>query len=142
MGSWIPEGEAIFQPVSETTPVAEPEPVHLGEEITPQPEEIIPVPVPEHSQLPVEMESAPELETLANARDAINQGQPSQAVAFYSDLIKKNYRLKEVIKDLQDALYIFPVDVNMWVTLGDAHNRSADLQEALNAYTKAEELVR
>ena len=98
--------------------------------------------MPEPAQLSAEMESEVEIETLANARNAITQGQPSQAVAFYSELIKKNYRLNEVIKDLQDALYIFPVDVNMWVTLGDAHNRSADLQEALNAYTKAEELVR
>src|SRR4030066_1705683 len=122
MGPWIPEGEAIFQPVSETTSVAEPEPILLGQEITTQPEEVIPVPVPEPSQLPVEMESGPEVETLAKARDAIKQGQAPQAVAFYSELTKKNYRLNEVIKDLQDALYIFPVDVNMWVTLGDAHN--------------------
>jgi cytochrome c-type biogenesis protein CcmH/NrfG len=30
----------------------------------------------------------------------------------------------------------------MWVTLGDAHSKKSDLQEALNAYIKAEELVR
>ncbi len=142
IGAWIPEGEAIFQQVSETPSVAEPEPILFGEEMTPPAEENIPVPVPEPAQLPAEMESGAEIETLANARNAITQGQPSQAVAFYSELIKKNYRLNEVIKDLQDALYIFPVDVNMWVTLGDAHNRCADLQMALNAYTKAEELVR
>jgi len=57
-------------------------------------------------------------------------------------LIKQNYQLDEIIKDLQDAVYRFPVYVDMWVSLGDAYFRSEELQEALNAYTKAEKLVR
>jgi len=44
--------------------------------------------------------------------------------------------------DVQEALYRFPVDVNLWVVLGDAHLRTDDLQDALDAYTKAEDLVR
>jgi tetratricopeptide (TPR) repeat protein len=80
--------------------------------------------------------------TLSNARNALNLGEPSQAVPFYNDLIKQNYHLDEIIQDLHDALYRFPVDVDLWVTLGDVHFRLDDLPEALAAYTKAEELVR
>ncbi len=88
--------------------------------------------------------AAQEIETITfdDARNAISQGQPSQAAEYYSGLIKQNYHLEEVIKDLQEALYRFPVDVDLWVTLGDAYFRTDDLQEALNAYVKAEDLVR
>jgi len=43
---------------------------------------------------------------------------------------------------VQEALYRFPVDTNLWVVLGDAHLRTDDLQDALDAYSKAEDLVR
>jgi tetratricopeptide (TPR) repeat protein len=80
--------------------------------------------------------------TLSDARNALNLGEPSQAVPFYNELIKQNYHLDEILQDLHDALYRFPVDVDLWVTLGDVHFRLDDLPEALAAYTKAEELVR
>ena len=79
---------------------------------------------------------------LDEAWKALEQSLPSQAAELYSSLIKQDYRLDEVITDLQDALYNFPLDVNLWVDLGDAYFRKENLQEALNAYTKAEELVR
>jgi tetratricopeptide (TPR) repeat protein len=79
---------------------------------------------------------------LSGARTALNLGDSSQALGLYSRLINQNYHLDEIIKDLKDALYRYPVDVDMWVTLGDAHSHTKDLQEALNAYTKAEELAR
>jgi hypothetical protein len=41
-----------------------------------------------------------------------------------------------------DALYRYPVEVSIWQALGDAYMRSNRLQEALDAYTKAEELLR
>ncbi len=83
-----------------------------------------------------------ELADLENARDAINQALPTQAAEIYTNIIKHNQLLEEVIKDLQDALYRFPVDINLWVALGDAHFRTENLQEALNDYTKAEDLIR
>ncbi len=79
---------------------------------------------------------------LAEARNAVSQGQADQAIQTYSSLIQQNYRLEEIVKDLQEALYRFPVNVEMWVTLGDAHAQTNNLQQALDAYTKAEELVR
>jgi cytochrome c-type biogenesis protein CcmH/NrfG len=47
-----------------------------------------------------------------------------------------------VIKDLQDALYRYPVDVNLWVALGDAYIHTENLKDALNTLSKAEDLVR
>jgi tetratricopeptide (TPR) repeat protein len=111
------------------------------EELSTKTAEISPSVALEQAEVPVEIVPE-EVAALAGARDAINQGQTAQSIDLYSGLIKHNYHLDEIIKDLQDALYRFPVDVDMWVTLGDAHYHSDDLQEALNAYTKAEELVR
>ncbi len=121
------EAEAEPSPVPEETPTRQ---VEIT--TTAMPEAAVPV------AIPLDEPAA----ALTDARDAINQSQPLEAVGHYSNLIKQNYRLSDIIKDLQQALYRFPVDVNMWITLGDAHHRSANLQEALDAYTKAEELAR
>jgi cytochrome c-type biogenesis protein CcmH/NrfG len=50
--------------------------------------------------------------------------------------------LDEVIHDLREAIYRYPVEVIIWQTLGDAYMRTNRLQDALDAYTKAEELLR
>ena len=60
----------------------------------------------------------------------------------YSRLIKKGKQLDDVIRDLQEAVYRHPVDVVVLQTLGDAFFRSQRLQEALDAYSKAEGLLR
>jgi tetratricopeptide (TPR) repeat protein len=141
-GPWVPEVEEPVQLVPSIPLEAEAEPVPVMEELTTKAVEVTPTARLEQVELPVEMVSEVDKAALADARNAISQAQPSQAIGFYSGLIKHNYRLDEIIKDLQDALYRFPGNVDMWVTLGDAHYRSNDYQEALNAYTRAEELVR
>ncbi len=98
--------------------------------------------LPEPAIVPVTEIKEAEINALEDAHVALNQGQPTQAAAVYSRLIKQNYQLDEVIKDVQEALYRFPVDVNLWVTLGDAFLQTDELQDALNAYSKAEDLVR
>ena len=80
--------------------------------------------------------------TLIQARNALIQGQSAQALAHYTSLIKAQQALPDVIQDLNEALYRFPVDVSIWEALGDAHMRIGHLQDALDAYTKAEELIR
>jgi cytochrome c-type biogenesis protein CcmH/NrfG len=60
----------------------------------------------------------------------------------YNKLIKKGKYLDETIRDLRESLYRYPVEVNIWQTLGDAYMRANRLQEALDAYNKAEELLR
>jgi tetratricopeptide (TPR) repeat protein len=79
---------------------------------------------------------------LAQAQAALERGDIRQAVEHYARLIRKGRLLDEVIFDLREALYRYPVDVMLWQTLGDAYMRANRLREALDAYTKAEQLLR
>ncbi|HSF82624.1 MAG TPA: helix-hairpin-helix domain-containing protein, partial [Anaerolineales bacterium] len=80
--------------------------------------------------------------TLMQARNAFVSGELEHTVALYQKLIKAEQMLPEVINDLNEALYRFPVDISIWEALGDAYFRADKLQSALDAYTKAEELLR
>jgi cytochrome c-type biogenesis protein CcmH/NrfG len=124
--AWVPEVEVSAQPEITETVQAEARPAAP----------------PEQQVTPVVEAPEAELIALENARNAIKQGVPDQAAEVYTGLIKRNHHLEEVIKDVQEALYRFPVDTNLWMILGDAYLRTDELQEALNAYTKAEDLVR
>ena len=79
---------------------------------------------------------------LQNARHQMAHGGMDVAISGYVKLIKRAKFLEEVIYDLKEATYTHPVDVIVWQTLGDAHMRANQLQDALDAYTKAEELLR
>ena len=79
---------------------------------------------------------------LGQARDDLSSGNIQGALNTYGKLIRKTRLLDEVIYDLRDALYRFPVDIDIWQSLGDAYMRANRLQDALDAYTKAEELLR
>jgi tetratricopeptide (TPR) repeat protein len=81
-------------------------------------------------------------EFLAAAQKSLDARQLQEAMQSYAKLIKKNRLLDEVIHDLREAIYRFPVDISVWQTLGDAYMRANRLQDALDAYTKAEELLR
>jgi tetratricopeptide (TPR) repeat protein len=79
---------------------------------------------------------------LTGAREALAANRLENAMALYAKLIKKGRLLEDVLQDLRDAVYRHPVDVVVWQTLGDAYMRANRLQEALDAYTKAEDLLR
>jgi hypothetical protein len=79
---------------------------------------------------------------LKKAQEELTKHNLGDAMAEYSRLIKKGKLLEEVIYDLREATYKHPVDVIVWQTLGDAYMRSNRLQDALDSYTKAEELLR
>lgn len=79
---------------------------------------------------------------LHEAQSALQAGNLERALQFYQRLIQGAYHLEDVIHDLHEALYRFPIDVGLWQALGDAYVRSNRLQDALEAYTKAEELLR
>ena len=78
---------------------------------------------------------------LMQARNALVQGDIPLAISRYGILIEKQVLLPDVITDMNEALYRFPIDVSIWEALGDAQLRAGHLQEALNAYTKAEEYL-
>ena len=79
---------------------------------------------------------------LYNAQAALNAQNIEGALEYYNKLIGRGEALEDTIHDLRDAIYRYPIDVSIWQSLGDAYARSNQLQEALDAYTKAEELLR
>ncbi len=79
---------------------------------------------------------------LAQARSELSRSNIPGALEAYAKLIKKGRYLDEVVYDLREALYRYPVEVSIWQALGDAYMRANRLQDALDAYTKAEELLR
>jgi tetratricopeptide (TPR) repeat protein len=123
----LPGGEAISPAVS--APVSVPAPVRMP---TLKQTGML-------SHIPVQDKDS---ELLSNAQDVLDQNSLNDAMKLYSKLIKKGRLLDEVIHDLREAIYRYPVDVIIWQTLGDAYMRANRLQDALDAYTKAEELLR
>jgi tetratricopeptide (TPR) repeat protein len=79
---------------------------------------------------------------LIAAQNELTRGNIPGAMDGYSKLIKKGNLLDEVIFDLRGALQRYPVESTIWQALGDAYMRANRLQEALDAYTKAEEMLR
>ena len=79
---------------------------------------------------------------LGLARNELSRSNIPGALQAYEKLIRKGRFLDEVIFDLREALYRYPVEVSIWQALGDAYMRANRLQDALDAYTKAEELLR
>jgi hypothetical protein len=79
---------------------------------------------------------------LGGAKSELGRGNIAAALDIYDKLIRRGKSLEEIIRDLRDALYRYPVEVPIWQALGDAYMRANRLQEALDAYTKAEELLR
>lgn len=76
------------------------------------------------------------------ARLALSNGKLDLAIEKYQTLVKRRFGLDQIIQDLSDALYQYPMEVKMWMLLGDAYLRKDLLSEALEAYNKAEELLR
>jgi tetratricopeptide (TPR) repeat protein len=94
---------------------------------------------------PAEKQPARKPETgglLEVAQSEMTHGNIGAAIDIYVKLIRKGKALEEIIRDLRDALYRYPVEVPLWQALGDAYMRANRLQEALDSYTKAEELLR
>jgi hypothetical protein len=79
---------------------------------------------------------------LSSARNELSRSNIPGALNTYAKLIKRARFLDEVIFDLREALYRYPVEVSIWQSLGDAYMRANRLQDALDSYTKAEELLR
>ncbi|MGB9672858.1 MAG: hypothetical protein ACPL3P_01870, partial [Anaerolineales bacterium] len=121
-----------FSEIAQVEQVEELKPIEPTEAI----EELIPV---EEKQFEV---SGEELSSLHDIRIALHNGQLESALAGYERLIKQKQELDAVISDLSSAVYQYPMEIRMWMLLGDAYLRKDLLAEALNAYNKAEELIR
>ena len=130
--------EPMPAPVREPAPKpAEPKPVRKPKPAEPKPEYREPVTIRGTGML-----SMPVDPILGSARTELTRSNIPGALETYGKLIKKGRFLDEVIFDLREALYRYPVEVSIWQSLGDAYMRANRLQDALDAYTKAEELLR
>jgi competence ComEA-like helix-hairpin-helix protein len=79
---------------------------------------------------------------LQGAWTNINEGEIDAAVSQYTELIKRDEHLDEVIRDLQEALVKYPQDASLYQSLGDAYMHSNMLDEALDSYNRAEDLIK
>ena len=89
--------------------------------------------------------AAPESKTmdlLEQSRLAADANDIPGALTLLSNLIQNNISLIDVTARLVEMTYRHPVDPSIWQTLGDAYFKSNQLQAAIDAYTKAEELIR
>ena len=139
-----PEPEPVMAQPEAQAPQPEPDVVSIIEEkIAAVQEPVTTAPPPRERKLKGTGKLSMPLDpVLGQARNELSGSNVSGALDHYARLIKKGRFLEEVIFDLRDATYRFPVDVDIWQSLGDAYMRANRLQDALDAYTKAEELLR
>jgi pilus assembly protein FimV len=78
---------------------------------------------------------------LNKARELLAESQIDQALEHYEYLIIKKKSIQDVIDDLQKASAEHPMEITLMKTLGDAYMRIDKLEEALEAYSKAEDLL-
>jgi competence ComEA-like helix-hairpin-helix protein len=129
------EPPAQAAPSAPTTPEPEPQPVEPKREPYVEP-------VTRSRPGMTGMLSAAQDPALTQAQVELTRGNISGALQNYEKLIRRGKMLDEIIFDLREALYRYPVDVSILQALGDAYMRSNRLQDALDSYTKAEELLR
>jgi len=78
---------------------------------------------------------------LTQARQQLQRGEIEAALALYASLIAQDQALEETLQDLLAASQYFPGNFNLWQSLGDAYLRTDQVDQALAAYKKAEELL-
>jgi len=141
----VPEAEApvsTHAEIEDTQPVKVSTPVQPAAGLETEPAQAQ-TPVPEVAEKTAGAPAAAaENPLLAQAQTDMLNGNINQALSGYSQLIEQGQYLDEIVHDLRDSLYRYPVEIAIWQTLGDAYIRSNHIQEALDAYTKAEELLK
>jgi tetratricopeptide (TPR) repeat protein len=133
----------------QVAPPPQPEPVDVVaiieekiEAVSQEPEKPAPPPKPQKEPPTRKVTGMLTDPILGQARSELSRSNLPIALENYDRLIKKGRLLEDVIYDLREASYRYPVEVSIWQSLGDAYMRSNRLQDALDAYTKAEELLR
>jgi tetratricopeptide (TPR) repeat protein len=138
--SWL-QGDSEELPKAEPTSPSDWHPVESISESAATTERQQTTTAPERAHA-AEGKTPPDDSALTHAQNEMKGGDIHAALEQYYQLIKKGYFIEETIRDLRDALYSYPVEVSIWQTLGDAYMRANRLQEALDAFNKAEELLR
>jgi len=83
-----------------------------------------------------------QIEELSKAKNFLDTGNIEEAILRFTSLIHDGFELDEIILTIQSALdHHYPIDINLWQLLGDAFLKNNQLQNALDAYSKAEDLL-
>ena len=106
-----------------------------SQEITPQPERTV------ESASEPDFSPIHDLE-ISKAQELMEAGKVLDALPLYQKWVDSGNNIKDAIEDLEKAIYRHPVDIDLWQLLGDAFMQDNQIQKALDAYTKAEELIR
>lgn len=112
------------------------------------------LPAGEISTLPVDIEETqpvlkqeedipipPSLD-LEKARKLNSTGNLDESLQNYEQLIEENTLLDEIITDLQAMTETHPVDPRIWKLIGEAFFKIGNLQDALDAFGVAEDLIK
>jgi tetratricopeptide (TPR) repeat protein len=129
--------ESVSTPAAETEPVDDTQPIRQA--VAPIPEVVPVIPI---ETAPAPVASAEPADPLRKAHELLEKGNIEPAIEIYNTLIRQSIQMETVIHDLRDAQYRYPVDISILQALGDAYVRVNRIQDALDAYTKAEELIR
>ena len=132
----------IYVPgIMESTPITESQP---NQNVAPSEEQIYNLPLASGSDKePSEgVKIIPDIQgILTGSQAAINEGNIEDALKGYNQLVTNGVLIDETIHDLRVLLNSSPTNSPIWQVLGDAYFRSNRLQDALDAYSKAEELI-
>ncbi|MDH5607756.1 MAG: hypothetical protein OEY93_12820, partial [Anaerolineae bacterium] len=134
---WMPEKE-ILEDFAEDAP-------SFGGQQTVQPTELPMMaekPMPKIAPKKKTPAKVNDPELLGSAKQALHSGETEKAAGHFSSLIKRGKNIQEIIDELNEALRRYPIDAHLWQAMGDALTRQDMLQEALDAYSKAEDLLR
>jgi tetratricopeptide (TPR) repeat protein len=138
-----PTSPTDWQPVESKQPVQQAPQQKVTQSIpTPSPMNVEKKKSAPKQAKPKKLEVSSGVGMLSQAKAELDRGDIPEALLHYGKLIKRGKNLEEIIRDLSDSLYRYPVEVNIWQALGDAYMRANRLKEALDAYNKAEELIR
>jgi len=108
-----------------------------GEPLLPEPE------IPQTPPARDGWETSPSpWETLQKAQKDLRRRDLESAAAEYEQLVASGDLLEETIHDLREAIDRHPMQIELYQVLGDAYLRNNQLQAAIDAYTKAEQLLR
>ncbi len=136
------------QPVAVTTQVKPIEPKPTVKVPAKEPRVTRPVkpaeakPVRRESERPVSTPKKVGLADLNRAREFAKKGDLNAALRRYIKLINANKAIDEVSADLKELVRKNPKEYLVWQTYGDARLRDNRIQEALDAYAKAADLLK
>ena len=135
--------ESVHEETHEETKVVEETEEEAEEVVESEPTEQITPPVEKDIAVDNEVEAVQEEEAEQEETPPLSSiTDLDETIKKYSYMIRKGRDLEKIVESLQEALHHYPMDARLWQILGDAHMRLDRLQEALDAYTQAENLLR